>query len=53
MHSSCIRFDAVKQQGICQNRGSYRVKSVRCSWLPSWVSDRPHVAVLRGGHLYV
>jgi hypothetical protein len=52
-HESCTRYDPVLKYGVCQTHANRHHKSVRCRWLPSWVSDGWHLAVLRGGRLYV
>ncbi len=52
-HESCTKYDPVLKQGVCQTHANRHHKSVRCRWLPSWVSDGWHLAVLQGGHLHV
>jgi hypothetical protein len=52
-HSKCIRYNPLKQRGICQNHANSNAKSVRCTALPFFVSDGWHVAVLKGGRLHV
>jgi hypothetical protein len=49
----CIRYNPVKKHGTCQNHANTYAKSVRCSSLPSWVSNGWHLAVLKGGRLHV
>jgi hypothetical protein len=49
----CLNFDDVRGCSVCQNRGNQFAKSVRCSWLPSWVKDGRNLAVFRGGVLHV
>lgn len=43
----CRNFYVNLACGVC-SEGSFR-----CSWLPSWVKDGCHLAVLRGGCLHV
>ena len=52
-HLGCIKYDHVLKHGVCQPHANKHHKSVRCCWLPSWVPDGWHLAVLRGGQLYV
>ena len=52
--SKCIRYNSRKKRGICQNHANSNAKSVRCSALPSFITDGCwHLAVLKGGRLYV
>lgn len=66
--AECIRFCASLPKGApdcpyfclpCRNFYVNLASAVccegdfRCSWLPSWVSDGYHLAVLRGGRLHV
>jgi hypothetical protein len=53
MHLPCIKYNSVFKNGVCQSHGNGCSKSVRCGWLPSWVSNGHRLAVLRGGHLRV
>jgi hypothetical protein len=53
MRLPCLNFDNAKRCSVCQNKGNQFAKSVRCDWLPSWVKDGKHFAVLRGGVLHV
>lgn len=53
MRLGCRRYDSVLKRAICQGHGNQYSESVRCCWLPSWVKDGFHVAVLSGGHLRV
>jgi hypothetical protein len=45
----CPKFDFDLGFSVCQDKSG----SVRCCWLPSWVKDGYHLAVLRGGILCV
>ena len=50
-HRSCLHYDPILRQGDCQPHVNRHHKSTRCRWLPSWVPDGWHVAVLHGAHL--
>jgi len=52
-HLRCLNYDHVLEQGLCQPHTNKHHKSVRCCWLPPWVPDGWHLAVLRKGHLRV
>lgn len=53
MHMLCLNYNSVKKQAVCQGKGNQHQKGARCSWVPSFVSNGYHVAVLRGGFLRV
>lgn len=52
-HIKCVRYNPLKQRGVCQNHANSNAKSERCIALPYFISDGWHVAVLKGGRLHV
>lgn len=45
----CIKFDSILKRAVCQSKGNQYSKVIRCCWLPSWVPNGLHLAVLSGG----
>ena len=52
-HLECVRFNPVKKCGVCQNHANKNAKSIRCSFLPTFVKDGWHLAILKGERLHV
>jgi hypothetical protein len=50
---NCVNYNSIFERAVCQSKGNQHAKLIRCNYLPSWVPNGLHIAVLRGGRLYV
>ena len=53
MRLACLNYDFGLKHGVCQSHVNRHSKGFRCGWLPYWVSNEHHLAILRGGQLHV